>query len=88
MNISNRISTRIALVVLAVFLAIGSVSAQTSKKEERAKRDKQQTKQAQAVSKEVYDKIQKAQEHVDAQNNALSVWGAVLLSKAGERSIP
>lgn len=68
MNISNRISTRIALVVLAVFLAISSVSAQTSKKEERAKRDKQQTKQAQAVSKAVYDRITKAQEHVDEKN--------------------
>ena len=68
MNISNRISTRIALIVLAVFLAIGSASAQSTKKEERAQRDKQETKQAQAVSKEVYDKITKAQEHVDTKN--------------------
>ncbi|NOX70068.1 MAG: hypothetical protein GXP15_12825 [Gammaproteobacteria bacterium] len=75
MNISNRISTRIVLVVMAVFLAIGSVSAQTTKKEERAERDKQQTKKAQAVSKAVYDKITKAQEHVDAKeyNPALKI---------------
>jgi tetratricopeptide (TPR) repeat protein len=36
--------------------------------DERAERDKQATKQAQAVSKEVYDKIQKAQEQVEAKD--------------------
>lgn len=68
MNISNRISTRVILLVMAMFLAIGSVSAQTAKQDERAKRDKQQTKQAQAVSKEVFEKIQKAQELVDTED--------------------
>jgi tetratricopeptide (TPR) repeat protein len=48
---------------MASLLVLGSAYAQES---ERDKRDKQKTKQAQAVSKEVYDKITKAQEAVDA----------------------
>jgi len=66
MNTSNRISTRIILIVMSLFLAVGAANAQkAAKQEERAKRDKQETKQAQAVSKEVFEKIQKAQELVD-----------------------
>ncbi len=69
MNTSNRISTRIILIVMTLFLAIGSASAQkAAKQEERAKRDRQETKQAQAVSKEVFEKIQKAQELVDTKD--------------------
>jgi len=69
MNTSNRISTRIILIVMALFIAIGSANAQkAAKQEERAKRDRQETKQAQAVSKEVFEKIQKAQELVDTKD--------------------
>lgn len=64
MKIVNKLSTRIALLAIASFLVFGSAYAQET---EREKRDRQQTKQAQAVSKEVYDKITKAQEDVDAE---------------------
>ena len=47
-----------------VFVA-GNAVAQD---DERAERDAQKTKQAQAVSKEVYDKIAKAQEQVEAKD--------------------
>jgi tetratricopeptide (TPR) repeat protein len=50
------------LLVCAVF-ASGAVHAQDDEE-----RDSQKTKQAQAVSKEVYDRIQKAQELIDADN--------------------
>jgi len=66
MNIMNRISGRIALIALASFLIFGSATAQ--EENERSRRDKQQTKQAQAVSKEIYDKITKAQDYVDEEN--------------------
>ena len=56
-------SFRLGLVVLAGLLAAGVAYAQD---DERAQRDQQKTKQAQAVSKEVYDKITQAQEAVDA----------------------
>lgn len=49
------------LLAAGIFLACSSVYAQED--EERAQ---QKTKEAQAVSKEVYDKIQQAQEQVDA----------------------
>lgn len=53
--------------LLAVFLLAGTAAAQ---EEDRAQRESeaQDTKQAQAVSKEVYDQITKAQEMVDAKN--------------------
>lgn len=58
---------RIALTLLAVaacsFAAYSPVHAQ-----EQEGQPEQKTKQAQAVSKEVYDKIQKAQEMVDEKN--------------------
>ena len=56
------ISFKLGLILLAGFLAAGVAYAQD---DERAARDKQKTKQAQAVSKEVYDKITQAQEAVD-----------------------
>ena len=55
----------LTFVLLACFGLATSASAQ---EDEREQRDNQQTKQAQAVSKEVYDRIQKAQEEVDAKN--------------------
>ena len=51
------------LLVCGIFIAGSAVAAQD---DERKQRDKQKTKQAQAVSKEVYDRIQKAQELIDA----------------------
>ena len=59
------IAFRLGLILLAGFLAAGAAYAQD---DEKTKRDQQKTKQAQAVSKEVYDKITQAQEAVDADN--------------------
>ena len=61
----SRITLKLGAVLIGFALASGSVYAQ-DEEDERAKRDAQKTKQAQAVSKEVYDKITKAQELVDA----------------------
>ena len=61
----SRITLNLCVILVGVVLATGSVHAQ---KDEREERDKQKTKQAQAVSKEVYDKIAKAQEQVDAKD--------------------
>jgi tetratricopeptide (TPR) repeat protein len=61
----SRLTPKICLAVVATLLAAGGAWAQD---DERAERDAQKTKQAQAVSKEVYDKIQKAQEQVDAKD--------------------
>jgi len=59
------ISVKLCLILLAGILAAGGAYAQQS---EREKRDQQKTKQAQAVSKEVYDKILQAQEKVDEED--------------------
>jgi len=64
MKSDNRFLMRIGLMVICAVLATGSVFA--AQDDERAQRDKQKTKQAQAVSKDVYDRIQKAQELIDA----------------------
>ncbi len=66
MTHTNRMSTGLMLLVVGAALAAAPAVAQDD--DERAKRDQQQTKQAQAVSKEIYDRIQKAQEEVDAKN--------------------
>lgn len=60
MHTKFRIIPAILIAVLSGFLATTTVSAQ-----EGEERPQQKTKQAQAVSKEVYDRIQKAQEAVD-----------------------
>jgi tetratricopeptide (TPR) repeat protein len=52
-------------VLVCSLLAVGAVSAQ-----EENERDKVKTKQAQAVSKKVYDKIQEAQVKIDADDFA------------------
>lgn len=66
---TNRFSLKICLALLCGVLASGPVTAQEDD-EDRARRESesQKTKQAQAVSKAVYDKIQSAQEMVDAKD--------------------
>ena len=59
----SRTTLKLCAALVGLALASGAVHAQD---DERAERDAQKTKQAQAVSKEVYDKISKAQELVDA----------------------
>ncbi|MEX2496278.1 MAG: tetratricopeptide repeat protein [Woeseia sp.] len=51
---------------LALVLAAGLILASASVYAQEDERPEQKTKEAQAVSKEVYDKIQQAQEQVDA----------------------
>lgn len=65
MNKLSRITLNLCVIIVGAVLATGSAFAQD---DEREKRDAQKTKQAQAVSKEVYDKIAKAQEQVDAKD--------------------
>ena len=65
MNIRNRLFNQLCTAFVCAVLATGTVYAQDSERDER---DKKETKQAQAVSKEVYDRIQKAQEMIDADN--------------------
>jgi len=67
MNIHRGITLKLVLMVLAGILAFGNASAQSGKAD---KNDKTKTRQAQAVSKEVYDRITKAQEMVDEDNFA------------------
>lgn len=83
MNISNRFVTRIFLILFCSLFTAGSVFAQSAEQEERERRDSQKTKQAQAVSKDVYDRIQKAQEMIDADdpNGALKILGALKVKK-------
>ena len=66
---TNRFSLKICLTLICGVLAMGPVAAQEDD-EDRARRESesQKTKQAQAVSKAVYDKIQSAQEMVDAKD--------------------
>lgn len=65
MNKLSQITLNLCVILVGAVLATGNAYAQD---DEREKRDAQKTKQAQAVSKEVYDKIAKAQEQVDAKD--------------------
>ena len=58
-------SVKLGVLILAGLLTFGNASAQSGGAD---KDDKTKTKQAQAVSKEVYERITKAQEMVDAKN--------------------
>jgi tetratricopeptide (TPR) repeat protein len=80
MNIAKRFLTGISLMLVWGIFAAAPALAQDSEREER---DNQKTKQAQAVSKEVYDRIQKAQELIDAndQKGALSILDSLLEKK-------
>ena len=60
------VSSKLCLILVAGLLAFGTASAQSG--EADAETDTTKTKQAQAVSKEVYERIQKAQEMVDAKD--------------------
>ena len=75
MNSNKRLLSGIFMLLVCGIFATGAVHA--AKQDEE--RDKQKTKQAQAVSKEVYDRIQKAQEAIDADdsNAALKILGAL-----------
>lgn len=75
----TRISQRIGALIVGSVLAAGSAVAQTDEDEAERQSNAQETKQAQAVSKAVYDKIQKAQELVDAKDyrGALSILNAL-----------
>ena len=66
----TRLSLMACLALVLSALAMTSAVAQNSGEEEAAQRksEQQKTKQAQAVSKDVYDKITKAQEAVDAKD--------------------
>ena len=63
MNSKQRLLSRIFVLLVCGIFAVGT--AYSAQQDERSERDKQKTKQAQAVSKEVYDRIQKAQELID-----------------------
>lgn len=65
MNKYRGISLKLCLALIVGVLAFGSAAAQKATEEDRAKT---KTKQAQAVSKEVYERITKAQELVDAKD--------------------
>jgi tetratricopeptide (TPR) repeat protein len=67
MNIISRMTKAICLTLMCGLMLAGPVAAQEEDAAERESRS-QKTKQAQAVSKEVYDRIQKAQEAVDAKD--------------------
>jgi len=63
----NRLPLKLGLFVVLATLLSGNALAQKAKTE-REERDQQQTRQAQAVSKEVYAQIEKAQELVEAKD--------------------
>jgi tetratricopeptide (TPR) repeat protein len=63
MNSNSRFLTKLSLVLASLCFLAGPVHAQ-----EEEGQPEQKTKEAQAVSKEVYDKIQGAQEQVDAKD--------------------
>jgi len=68
MNSFSRISHAICLTLLCAALAMNPAAAQDDKDAAERKSKSQKTKQAQAVSKEVYDRIIKAQDMVDAKD--------------------
>jgi tetratricopeptide (TPR) repeat protein len=66
MNTDRGILLKLCMLLLAGMLACGNAAAQGSGQAD--KKDETKTKQAQAVSKEVYERITKAQELVDAKD--------------------
>jgi tetratricopeptide (TPR) repeat protein len=69
MQSTIRLSLKLCLALIFGVLAMNPVVAQESDEEAAARKSAaQKTKQAQAVSKDVYDRITKAQEQVDAKD--------------------
>jgi tetratricopeptide (TPR) repeat protein len=68
MSTIRRITAAICLALVGGLLAVAPVSAQEDEDAAERKSQSQKTKQAQAVSKDVYDRIQSAQEMVDAKD--------------------
>lgn len=68
MNMNRGISLKVCLALIVGVLAFGGAAAQQKERATEEDRAKTKTKQAQAVSKEVYERIQKAQEMVDEKN--------------------
>ena len=81
MNSKHRLIERISLLLACCAFAVSTAYAQ-----EEEDGSNQKTKQAQAVSKEVYDRIQKAQEEIDADdpNGALDILNGLLNRKLTE----
>lgn len=81
MNIKHRFLAGLSLLLVCGMFAAGPALAQ--EEDERDRRDNQKTKEAQAVSKEVYDRIQKAQELIDADDSqgALKLLNALKTKK-------
>ena len=79
MNSRKTFLTQFVVLLICSVFATGSVFAQDADEEG----SNQKTKQAQAVSKEVYDRIQKAQEMIDAedQQGALKLLNAIKTKK-------
>ena len=65
-----RLSLKLGVLVVCTSMASSLVFAQADEDEAERKSNAQETKQAQAVSKAVYDNITKAQEAVDAKDYA------------------
>ena len=65
MKIETRIARTITTAILLCLFAVGGANAQSDNEDERSQ---QKTKQAQAVSKAVYDKLTQAQEASEAKN--------------------
>lgn len=82
MTIKNRFLSGMSLVLVCGLFAGAPAIAQDDEREER---DNQKTKQAQAVSKEVYDRIQKAQELIDADESQEAL--KILNSLKGKKGI-
>ena len=74
MNKENRCSVRLLAVLVSGMLTVGSVHAA-----EEEERPEVQTKEAQAVSKKVYDKILEAQEKIEEEefDDALKILGTL-----------
>lgn len=83
MKLETRLSTRLCMLLLSVFVIAGTATAQ---ERVNAEDDDTKTKQAQAVSKKVYDRIQQAQEKVDEKDydSALKILGDLRNDKLTE----
>jgi len=83
MNIKNRFISGIILSLVCGLIAAGPAYAAQDKDADERESANQKTKQAQAVSKEIYDRIQKAQELIDAEDDqgALKILNSLLGKK-------